>query len=114
MLKLVENKGSMDDENSIASGSADESNASDASTSRISLRGSISSIANIAAQSTGVTAFGRKSQTQSTLEKLRASGGSSNISDQSEGQNQAADEKENTPKIIVERRASVATALKSL
>ena len=111
MLKLVEIQGHMGGENSSASGSAHKSTASDAGTSRISLRGSISNIANIAAQSTGVTAFGRKSQTQSTLEKLRASGGSS---DQSEGQHQAADEKENTPKIIVERRASVATALQSL
>ena len=72
--------------------------------STISLRGSLSSIANVTAQSTGVAALARKSLTP----------GSRSGQVKEWAQWQAGEEKENTPTFVVERRASVATALQSL
>ena len=72
--------------------------------SKISPRGSPSSIANITAQATGVAALARKSLTP----------GSRSGQGKEWAQRQAGEEKENTPTFVVGRRASVATALQSL
>lgn len=111
LLKLVDSQGTAVDR-SIAGSSEETSTTKDSSSSKTSLRGSISNIANIAAQSTKVAGFARKSisLTQGSCEEnLRG-----RRSGQIEGEDQSQEDKENTPKFIVERRASVATALESL